>query len=323
MLIFRLNNGFINNNYKYMSIWQYESLKNLVKPEFHLTHDEGDTPMQNVLFNDIEVYIKREDLNPNQSFKDRSMAFMISKLIGEGQKKFCISSSGNAAVSAASYCSLTDVSLDCFLSPNADEVKLTKLDEFSQKNPMIKVHKVENAKSKAIKFAKENNAFNLRGSVEDDALTGYRTLGYELAEEAKDCDAIFMPISSATGMIGMYTGFKEINNKVPQIHGVQTSKIHPIAKELDTDFVPTKDSLAQCISDRTAFRKNSALEIIKETSGDAWVVNDEQILKAVEISKDLYIDNTTYNSNLAMAGFLKALEKGKKFRKVCLVFTGI
>ncbi len=47
------------------------------------------------------LYLKREDLHPQGSHKGRSIPLMIEKYIKLGWDNFCISSSGNAAISAA------------------------------------------------------------------------------------------------------------------------------------------------------------------------------------------------------------------------------
>ncbi|MCB0510047.1 MAG: hypothetical protein KDC82_04730, partial [Bacteroidetes bacterium] len=142
-----------------------------------------------------------------------------------------------------------------------------------------------------------------------------------------EIDAIFVPTSSATGLIGIYLGYKEIIKdypqiKIPSFHAAQTEKIHPIAREFDSDFSENENSIAGAISDRVAHRKDAAKEIIKETKGSGWVLSDEDIKNAIELNKSLGIDYDSPNSNLALAAYIKALKNNFEFEAPCLIFSG-
>jgi threonine synthase len=61
------------------------------------------------------IYLKREDLNPTGSHKDRGLAFEISSHIQDGKDEFIISSSGNAAISAVTLLKNTKNILHIFI----------------------------------------------------------------------------------------------------------------------------------------------------------------------------------------------------------------
>lgn len=318
-----------------MSIWSFEDFKNSIDSKYQLTLGEGNTPIDNIDIDGVEVVFKREDQNPNRSFKDRSLAYQISKYYQDGVKKFVISSSGNAAVSAAAYCGLVGLELDVFVSENIPEYKLLSIPSPSpflrrEGDVCVKVHKVMRPKSDAIKFARETGAVNLRGSMDDNAIVGFKTLGYELAKQVPDADGIFTCCSSGTSAVGIRDGYtppsppyNRVGTIVPQIHIVQTTKINPIGKEFDNDFEATEDSIANAVSDRVAHRKQRVVDLIHETKGTGWVVGDNEIRNAKEflVSKGIEIEG--YNAYVGFAGYLKAVKSGLKFEKPVVLITGI
>ncbi|HEX9804432.1 MAG TPA: pyridoxal-phosphate dependent enzyme [Candidatus Dojkabacteria bacterium] len=306
-----------------MSIWQFKSLSTLVNEEFQLSLDEGSTDLDEVDFDDLKIFIKREDQNPNGSFKDRSIAFMMSRYFEEGINDFTISSSGNAAISAANYSKLNNFKLTIFVSENLKGEKRDIINNIDQNFDNVGVQFVKRPKSDAIKYSRENNSKLLRASDDDLAVSGYKTISYELADENPDIDAIFIPTSSATSTVGIYEGYKELGIHPPEIHIVQTEKIHPIAKEFDKNFSETTASIANCVVDRVAKRKAQVMKILEETGGSGWVVSDDLIRNALEITQEIGIENDSPNSHLSLAGFIKAFKEGRDFENPCLIFSGI
>lgn len=329
-----------------MSIWTY---KNLLEPKvsksFQLTLGEGETPCQQCkilakAINLEKLYIKREDLNPTGSFKDRSLAFQLSVHNSNNDTDLVISSTGNAAISAISYSQKFKCDLTVFVSKYIAKNKLDRLIqkakiknfkrsllegddnivEFSNKN--IKISFSVRPKSDSIKYAKNTRSIHLRGSNDDLAIIGYKTLSYELAKQAKDCDSIFIPCSSGTSAIGIYQGYLDIDLTPPRIHIVQTTKIHPMAKEFDKEFKKTSTSLASAISDRVSHRKNQVIEAVSQTGGSGWVISDKELNNANKVLLDNCDIKTSYDSLLSLAGLLKALSKGGKIKKPVIILSG-
>ena len=192
-------------------IWSYKNLQN-IDSSFQLTLNEGCTPIRKIKLEDLEVVIKDENSNPSGSFKDRSLAYQLSYHMEKGVRNFVISSSGNAGISAAAYAGLAGVKLDIFVSDNINPAKLEKLDVL--KNDKIVIHSGPKPKSDAMKFATVTGAYNLRGSKDDTAIIGFKTIAYELIEQYPEIDAIFLPCSSGTSALGIYQGFVENGKNV-------------------------------------------------------------------------------------------------------------
>lgn len=328
-----------------MSIWRYKKhLEPKVKTEHQLTLGEGDTPciqcnkLSKALGIDT-VYIKREDLNPTGSFKDRSLAFQLSAHYHKGNTNFVISSSGNAAISAISYCKLFKCQLTVFVSKQIPKSKLNRLltaaevTNFSNKilqhtdNATIRKNNIEiifsqKPRSDLIKFLNKNKAIDLRGSRDDLAITGFKTIAYELVEQTKNIDAIFIPCSSGTSTVGVYKGFKDLGIKSPQIHIIQTTKVHPIAKKSDKNFKKSETSLASAIVDKVAHRKEQVLEIIQKTNGSGWVISDKKIKESQKTLQKHCNIKTSADSALSFAGLKKALTKNFTIKRPVLILSG-
>ena len=302
-------------------IWDNLNLAKYNKiPKKQFSLGEGNTPLYNIQIDDQRVLVKDENKNPTGSFKDRCLAYQISHYYSMGCKKFVISSSGNAGISAASIISLIpEVSLDIFITPRISPKKLEKLIDLESKR--IHINQDEKAKSSAMIFAKNKSIINLRASIDDIALIGYKTISYELENEAKDCGGIFIPTSSGTAALGIALGFEDLGINVP-IYLCQTTKIYSIAKEFDKDFSPTKTSLADAIVDRVAHRKAELIKILKKTDGDAFVVSDELLLLAHQKIRHTGKD-FSFNSLLGLAGLLKAKKQNKKIKNQIILASGL
>jgi len=292
-------------------IWENQLLGqyNKLPSKTKLTLGEGNTKFYLTFPADAPqsmLGIKDENTNPNGSFKDRSLAYQLSIYLDQGKDRFVISSSGNAAISAAAYANLGGAELDVFVADTVNLLKLQKLKKIADGNKKIKIHQSGKPKSEAIQFALETGAINLRASIDDLALPGYKTIAYELAmHDYPEVDALFIPCSSGTSSLGILQGFKEVNYGHVKIYLCQTTKVNVLAREFDADFSQTDTSIADAIVDRVAHRKDQLISAIKENGGGGFVISDAEIestrLKAGEAAQGF-----SNNSMLAYAGYHKA-----------------
>jgi threonine synthase len=337
-------------------IWQFADRMNpLVEGGFRLNLGEGETRLQ-----EIEgLYFKREDENPTGSVKDRGMAFQISAWMKNrailpfnkcGLNKVVISSSGNAAISAAAYCKLAGIDLNVFVSKKIGIAKLERLLEGGNlevhrftnllnertRKSKISIVQTDRPVSAAHRYAQKHGLYNLRPSKDRLASIGYQTIAYELQRQLSDIGSIWFPVSSGTTMIGTANGYKSSIDEndiskmftmdqkllLPQIHAVQTSKVHSIAKYFDSDFSLSKSSLASALVAKVVHQKNEIIALIDKSEGSGWVVNDKQILLADKWLRSHKI-KTSYEGATALAGYFKAKKAGFRIRKpVVIVLTG-
>jgi threonine synthase len=158
-------------------IWRYQRYYSpLIEPKYQISLDEGFTPLTN--FPEIarevgvnSLFIKREDLNPTGSQKDRCAAFQTSWALQNGIKIVTISSSGNAAISTAAYCARAGIHLIANVSKNTEPQKISRMRDFGATVVIS---------GDPIKFAryleKVYGIVNLRPSTNPIATEGYKSI---------------------------------------------------------------------------------------------------------------------------------------------------
>ncbi len=280
-----------------------------------------------------ELYLKREDMHLHGSHKGRSIPVILEKYIGLGDTNFCISSSGNAAISAAIFVNEynakqkdSKLTLKIFIGNNIDEEKFKVIQKLT--NEFVLAQRTSNPKQSAFQMDKDGLAKNLRQSTDDTALFGYASLAKELAE-IKNLNAVFIPTSSGTTAQALYEEFKKLQ-LTPQIHVVQTDACHPIADAFyllagrePLSVVSTTKSIASAIVDSVAHRKEKVAEALKASKGDAWVCNDKEINTAIALTKKTEKIVLSPNSALAVAGLAQALKYRRRFDgPVVCILTG-
>lgn len=285
-----------------------------------------------------EIYLKREDRHKYGSHKGRSIPLMIKTYFKEGARNLVISSSGNAALAAMKTViehnknnSGKEIKLKIFLGNNINLEKLNQLKlQITDHESQITIVQTEKPKQAAGQLANQGGTKLLRQSTDDLALTGYFELAREL-NKIPNLQAIFIPTSSGTTAQALGEAFAQLGQN-PQIHIVQTTACHPIALA----FRPTSSCqagsngwvenaqnqpLAGAIVDKIAHRKNIVVALVKQSGGDGWIVNDNEIKDAITLVKQTTGLTISPNSALSVAGLKQAVQNNLKLDGpvVCLV----
>lgn len=243
------------------------------------------------------VFLKREDLNQTGSAKDRAIIYQIQNLKKKGFDSAVLSSTGNAAISAAYYCQQEQINLTVFLSPKVNQNKLDLLKKskcrlFFSKKPI----------SDAIKFSKLNNSYLLRQSTDPSALLGYQQIAKELLEQLPETTSIFIPIGSGTTLLGISHGLTSV-----KIFGAQAASNCPLAKIFDQDYQEESENITDALSAKYLPLKKEIIDAIKDSQGAAFVLQNQDILSAHKYLKDKNIE-TSLESALAFAAYQKAIK---------------
>jgi len=300
-------------------MWQLEPVADL--NQSYRYSQPGDTSLDSLATESGRLLLKNEQENPTGSFKDRSLAYQLGSYLADGKDGFVISSSGNAALAAAAICAEAGAELNIFISPKADKEKRKQLLAYAEANDSITLREHEKAKSQGIKFAEDNNLINLRGSKDDLALPGFATIADELLEQNSKIDAIFVPCSSATSSVAIGRRFRELGKNVA-VHICQTARIHPIAAIFDDNFTRSETSLADCVVDRVASRRPEITELIYDTEGFGWVIEDKDLEAAKAFISEYTDTEYTYNALLSVAGWQKAVAQGYAYQFPVAVMSG-
>lgn len=269
-----------------------------------------------------DLYFKREDIHPYGSHKGRSIPVMIKHYHDKGDRRFVISSSGNAALAAALYVrefnakSKDAIELTIFVGNHIAKHKLDKLDKLAyEKIRILKKERPLQALSQAV----SDGYRSLRQSTDDIALIGYESLARELAE-IKDAGAIFIGASSGATAQALARYF--LNKKLPiQVHIVQTSSCHPIVDVFESFDKVEEKSIADAIVDYTAHRKAAVVPLIEKTGGRGWRATNDDIQAVRELTKKHTGLDISTNSALSIVGVMQAVYVGHKFNgsAVCVI----
>jgi threonine synthase len=252
---------------------------------------------------------------------------MIDEAARTGSRRFVISSSGNAALSAIICVQNRNkskpadpYSLEIFIGEKIDPKKYAKLKAAIQ-DQKITLTQVPNPKQQSFERSKVEGNFLLRQATSEIALRGYMDLAMELAK-IENLSAVFVPSSSGTTAEGLALGFQKLGLN-PQIHVVQTQSCHPLVDAITGTITPANQeaSLASAIVDTVGLRKEKLSELVKSSGGTGWIITNEQITEAsalVKKSKDLTISP---NSALSVAALAQAIKNHQTFTGpvVCLI----
>jgi threonine dehydratase len=204
------------------------------------------------------LYFKREDLHKYGSHKGRSIPFMIEYYYKKGDRKFAISSSGNAGLAGAKYAvefnskNEDKIFLDIFVGANINEHKLQSLKQLESENSTNIRVLIKERPLQALNQAITEGYRSLRQSTDDIALSGYISLAQELSKQTK-LGAVFIGTSSGTTAQALAQYF--IENKIQaQVHIIQTSSCHPIADQFENYDGPQDKSIADAIVAQTTER---------------------------------------------------------------------
>lgn len=243
-------------------------------------------------------YLKREDQNITGSAKDRALPLQIENLKKNNFNQAVISSTGNAAISAAHFCHQENIKLTIFLSPHVSKEKLNLLKKYDHE--IIFSHQPI---SDAVKFSKSQNSYLLRQSTDPSSLSGYQTISQELIEQIPQITSIFIPIGSGTTLLG-------ISQKLPasvKIFGVQSAANSTISKFFDPSFTPETRLITDALSVKFLPNKNKIIETIKNSSGSGLTIQNEEIVNVDSYLKSKNII-TSLEGSLAFAACQKAIK---------------
>ena len=305
------------------SLWTHSSLFNdggatAAVAALGLTVGEGGTPLEPSpvlasLTGAGELLLKREDFNPSGSHKDRGLLYQVARHAPEGGQTFVLSSSGNAALSAAAACSRSGSRLVAFVSPGTATAKMAGL---------LASEAVVIACPKPINFARYAarvfGLTNLRGTVDPISSIGYRSIAGELSEQTLGVDALFTFSSSGISMEGIDDGFRALGQG-PALWSVQSGECLGIVRALRPDTASDPDSPAGRLGIRNPPGAEALAARLVSTGGGAIAVSTEQVQRWEGRLKEVGI--TTSAEGAAVLAGVQATS-GLEGKRVVAIMTG-
>jgi threonine synthase len=197
---------------------------------------EGGTPLVPLADRQSTVYAKMESLNPSLSFKDRAMALAASTALDLGLDGLVLASSGNAAVSAATYAAAAGLRCRIFCATGSNaQAKLDVARAHGATVELVDGH-YSDAYARAAK-AEKGGWLNVTTTYRNPLLAeAYRPVAAELVEQLGAAPGVVVvPIGAGPLLHGVLRGFEDlraagVTSAVPRMVGVQAAACAPLAR---------------------------------------------------------------------------------------------
>ncbi len=315
-------------------IWKYANFYNeLIKPKNRLHLGENtDEKIKASLTREIEIgainkllavthlYFKREDENIYGSLKDRSLAYQVSLAKQNGQKELVISTSGNAGIAAATYCQKAGIKLYIFMSPETEKEKIVEMHRY---NPIL----IESKKAIRLAnyFSAKKKIENLRPSINDSSIEGFKSIAFELFENLGEIDALFTFVTSGSSFIGIGRAYEYLLREgeikfMPRLYAVQSGGIFSVASEFEKieNNNLTESGKAGKLGVKNTRRKKEIIDIMKTSKGGGLYIASDEINKAKDILEKYEI-YTSLEGCASFAGVMRIAKKEILGKIVCIL----
>ncbi len=287
-------------------MWKFSSVIP-VKPLIGL--GEGFTPLVRAGFLRGNTYMKLEYLNPTGSFKDRGSAVAVSKAVELGIKSVIEDSSGNAGISVAAYAAAAGIRARVYVPRDAPEGKKSLIRSLGAE--LIEAPSRVEAGRIAIESVKNGEAY-LGHTWNPWFLQGTKTMAYELLDQLGHApDAIVLPVSAGTLLLGLWIGFNELRStglisKVPRLYAVQAQGFASLYERIHGDTAGESTRIADALRVSNPPRLEQMVDAITGSGGDALVITDDEILDAWRtlLRRGFIVEPS---SAIALSGYLRLL----------------
>lgn len=322
-LIVRYENSNNHKNTTY-AIDNYSMQMPFHKPDKKITLGEGLTPViqldklaQDLSIKNIDA--KLEYMNPTGSYKDRGVASMITMAKEFNIDEVVEDSSGNAGAAVSAYSAAASIKAHIFAPETAPTAKIRQIKVYG-----AEVHSIEGPRdhttAKAIEFQKQNNLVYLSHSWSPFFLEGTKSFAMEvaLAYPQNLPEHIIFPVGNGGLYLGAWIGFNELKaknliEKIPRLHAVQSSQIMPIASTFNnTTWTPDQagSTIAGGISVAHPARGKQVIDALIKSNGKATACNDDQISNMQRIlaqDEGIFLEPTSAS---AFAGIKNLISDG-------------
>ena len=284
------------------------------------------------------VYVKREDLQENKSFKIRgAMNNMLAKIEEdrEGDRIFACASTGNHAQGVAMACAKMRKKGIIFMPKIASQVKIDKTKHFGGEFVEIKLvgDNFDECLAIAEQEVKENGYCFIHPYDDVNTIAGQATLMEEvkaqLEEKGEKCDLVFSPVGGG-GLISGIINVVEKYNMNTKVVGGQTELCHPLTKSLENgENIESDIAKKEVITDGSLVKKLGTLtwDIInnsyKNGGFSVEVLKNDNVLYCMGLAKTEHNIDVEGAGGLSFAGFLQyAKTHNVKGKNVVLVNSG-
>jgi len=258
------------------------------------------------------IFLKREDMQPIFSFKNRGAYNKIVNLSEEKKLSGIIAASaGNHAQGVALACKKLKLKCNIVMPVTVPENKFNSVKRLGAK---ITLHgeNLAEALIKADEVAKKNKYTFVHPFDDKYTIAGQGTIGKEILEDGTNYDAIFVPVGGGGILAGISAWVRQHNKKI-RIIGVEVNDSACLTEAIKTNKRPILKKVG-LFADGVAVSQvgKNNLDVIKECVDEVITVNIDELCAAV---RDIFEDTRVLSEPsgaVALAGLKKYSKKMKK-----------
>lgn len=230
----------------------------------------------------IDLYLKVEGANPTGSFKDRGMTMAISKALESGTQAVICASTGNTSASAAAYGARAGLAVYVLIP--AGKIAMGKLSQAMMHQATV--IQIDGNFDQALSIVKEVSALHhieLVNSLNPYRIEGQKTAAMEVCDQLGDAPTLHvLPVGNAGNITAYWKGYQEYRaanqtTRSPRMMGFQAAGAAPMVLGR---VVENPQTVATAIRIGNPASWQTALDVIKDSSGAIDSVLDEEILQA-------------------------------------------
>ena len=267
----------------------------VVDAENAVSLGEGDTPLID-LIHAVEscpaerVRMKCEFLNPTGSFKDRIAA--VAATVARERRLLGLvgTSSGNGGAAIAAYAARGSLPLTLFVLPGTPGPKLLQISCHGAcviplvglgEDPQV----TATALRRVIDLADQRRLypFVTARQFSPEAMEGAKTIAYELAEQAPETTAVYVPVGGGGLLSAVWRGYRDIQGSLrhlPRIVAVQPSGCPTVRAALSSEPAVVAGKARTRISGlqvATLLDAVDVVEAVKDSGGHLVEVDDREV----------------------------------------------
>lgn len=268
------------------------------------------------------VYLKKENLQRTGAYKLRGAYNKVASLSEEERNRGIIAASAGNHAQGVAYSAQQLGIKACIVMP--DSTPLLKVSGVKSYGAEVILHgnNYDEAYAHAQTYAKEHNLSFIHPFEDEEVIAGQGTVALEVLEEAKDLDAVIVPVGGGGLISGVASAVKAINPDIKVI-GVNASGAPALmnsfyAKEpIDLKSVKT---IADGIAVRDSSKPN--LTHILETVDNFVDVDDEEIASAILFLLEQQKIIVEGAGAVGVAALMHKKLELKKDSKIAIILTG-
>ena len=260
----------------------------------------------------MKIYLKHEWEQATGSFKERGARNSLLALDPEQKKKGVVAASaGNHALALAYHGRELGIPVTVLMPSIAPLTKITKCRAL-EANVVLEGDTIADAAIAARSYVERDGMKYINGFDDFNIIAGAGSVGLEILEDAKDIDAIVVPVGGGGLIAGIALAVKTINPKV-QIIGVEPDRCPSMAAAMAAGQVvkvPTAPTLADGLAVPTVGPRS--FEVLRPRVDKLVTVSEKDIsvslLRLVETEKLVQEGAGAAGIAACLAGKLPELE---------------